>query len=98
MPTGLFKTLLSFITLLHSKRCNAGARIMFGKTPIFCNRWRMAAEKLVDESQLAALAKQFRVKAGKKKVEAAAELGVSPPTLFLAEEDPEQSLTKLRIR
>jgi DNA-binding XRE family transcriptional regulator len=45
-----------------------------------------------------ALAKQCRIKSGNNKVEAAALLGVSPPTVHLAEEDPKQSLTKLRCR
>lgn len=58
----------------------------------------MKAERMLEEKQLAALAKQFREKAGKSKVEAARELGVAPPTVFNAEERPDMSLTKLRIR
>ena len=53
---------------------------------------------LVEERQLAALAKRFRQQSGKKKVQAARELGVNSSTMHLAEEDPEQSLTKLRCR
>lgn len=53
---------------------------------------------MLQETELAALAKKFREKAGKSKVEAARELGVAPPTVFNAEEKPEMSLTKLRIR
>lgn len=58
----------------------------------------MPRNKLILESELAALAKQFRLKEGKKKSEAADELGVARPTLQLAEENPEQSLSKVRIR
>ena len=53
---------------------------------------------MLEETELAALAKKFREEAGKSKVEAARELGVAPPTVFNAEEKPEMSLTKLRIR
>jgi len=52
----------------------------------------------LQEAQLAALAKQFREAAGKSKAVAARELGVAAPTVFSAEEHPEMSLTKLRIR
>lgn len=53
---------------------------------------------MVDEKKLAALAKRFRQAAGKSKAQIARELGVAPPTVFGAEEQPEMSLTKLRIR
>jgi DNA-binding XRE family transcriptional regulator len=58
----------------------------------------MATKGLLRESELAALAKKYRVASGLNKVEAAAALGVTPPTVHLAEEDPEESLTKLRRR
>jgi DNA-binding XRE family transcriptional regulator len=58
----------------------------------------MPNKKLFSEADLAALAKQFRKKAGCTKIEAAQELGVGRPSVQLAEEDPEQSLTSLRIR
>ena len=58
----------------------------------------MAKDRPVKERELASLAKRFRKAAGKTKAEAAAELGVAPPTLFGAEERPELSLTKLRVR
>lgn len=50
------------------------------------------------EVDLAALAKHFREAAGKSKAEAARKLGVAAPTVFSAEERPEMSLTKLRVR
>lgn len=68
-----------------------------GKLPIFQKR-RTATEKLLAEAELAALAKRCRIESGLNKVEAAAALGVTPPTVHLAEEQPEQSLTKLRCR
>ena len=58
----------------------------------------MAKRRIVAESDLAALAKEFRLKAGKTKIEAAAELNVGRPSVQLAEENPKQHLTKLRIR
>jgi DNA-binding XRE family transcriptional regulator len=58
----------------------------------------MSNKKIVTESELASLAKQFREKAGRTKIEAAQELGVGRPSVQLAEENPEQSLTLLRIR
>ena len=53
---------------------------------------------MYSEDELAALAKHFREKAGKSKVEASRDLGVSATTIFNAEENPELSLTKARIR
>jgi DNA-binding XRE family transcriptional regulator len=50
------------------------------------------------ETQLAALAKKAREATGKNRAEAARELGVARPTVVQAEDNPEQSLTKLRIR
>lgn len=58
----------------------------------------MAKNRPIEETELAALAKQFRQAAGKSKAEVARELGVAAPTVFGAEEQPDLSLTKLRIR
>lgn len=58
----------------------------------------MPKEDMVDERALAALAKQFREAAGKTRAEAARELKIARPTVVLAEENPERSLTKVRIR
>ena len=58
----------------------------------------MTNKRLLRETELAACAKQYRLASGKTKVEAADELGVSRPTLHLAEEDTEQSLTRVRRR
>ncbi len=55
-------------------------------------------ERKVAEADLAKLAKQFRVAAGKTRAAAARELGVSRPSIFNAEEKPEDSLFKLRKR
>ena len=46
----------------------------------------------------AALAKQFRQQSGRKKADLARELGVARSTMQLAEENPEESLSKLRGR
>jgi len=53
---------------------------------------------LIAEKKLAALAKKFRKAAGKTKADVARELNVAAPTVFSAEERPEMSLAKLRIR
>lgn len=58
----------------------------------------MPKKKFYSESELAGLAKEFRLKAGKSKETAAIELKVGRPSVQLAEENPEQSLTKLRVR
>jgi DNA-binding XRE family transcriptional regulator len=58
----------------------------------------MANKRTVEENELAALAKRFREEAGKSKVDAARELEVAAPSIFNAEERPDMSLTKLRIR
>jgi DNA-binding XRE family transcriptional regulator len=54
------------------------------------------SERIVEESELAALAKSFRESAGKNRAEAARELKVAAPTLHQAEEEPARSLQKLR--
>jgi DNA-binding XRE family transcriptional regulator len=54
--------------------------------------------KQLQESELAALAKKLREAAGKTRSQAAREMKVSQPSLFHAEESPEQSLFKLRKR
>ncbi|MFN0068171.1 MAG: hypothetical protein ACKVYV_11095 [Limisphaerales bacterium] len=58
----------------------------------------MLTKEMVTEPELAALAKAARLGAGRTKAEAARELGVAAPTVFNAEERPELSLTRLRIR
>jgi DNA-binding XRE family transcriptional regulator len=54
--------------------------------------------EVINEAQLAALAKQFREAAGKTRAEAARDMGVKQPSIFHAEESPEQSFLKLRRR
>ena len=55
-------------------------------------------ERIAKAGELAGLAKQFREASGKTQTEAARELGVSGPAMFQAEENPRQSLHKLRKR
>ena len=55
-------------------------------------------KQLLSESDLAAVAERFRRQAGKTRAQAARDMGVSWPSLFHAEESPEQALTKLRMR
>ena len=58
----------------------------------------MPKKKTYSESELAALAKQFRKKTGKRKADMARELGVTNPSMQDAEEHPDRPMTKLRIR
>lgn len=56
------------------------------------------AEEFIEEKNLGAIARKFREDAGKSRAETARELDVARPTIFQAEEEPEQGLTKLRKR
>jgi DNA-binding XRE family transcriptional regulator len=56
------------------------------------------ASKFIPESALPSIAKEYRLKAGKTKMQIATELGVTRPSVQLAEENPEQRLGSLRIR
>ena len=58
----------------------------------------MPKKKIFTESELMQLAKEVRLKSGRTKIQAAAELGVGRPSIQLAEEHSEQSLIALRIR
>ena len=58
----------------------------------------MPTKQLFAEQQLAALAKQFRVAAGKNRSQAAREIGVARPSLIHAEDYPEKTFVKLRRR
>jgi DNA-binding XRE family transcriptional regulator len=55
-------------------------------------------KKLFSERDLASLAKECRIKSGKTKIDAAKELNVGRTSIQLAEENPDESLTSLRIR
>ena len=52
----------------------------------------------VTETDLAAIAKQYRIAAGKNRAQAARELGVARPSVIYAEDCPEKSFFKLRKR
>jgi len=58
----------------------------------------MLKEELVSENDLARLAKRFRKNAKKTRAQAAREMDVAQTSIFQAEEEPEQGLTKLRCR
>jgi DNA-binding XRE family transcriptional regulator len=58
----------------------------------------MAKKQWLAENDLAALAGRFRKKARKSRAQAARDMGVSQTSIFNAEESPEQSLRKLRVR
>jgi DNA-binding XRE family transcriptional regulator len=58
----------------------------------------MKTTRLHTEAELAKLAKQFREAAGVSKAEAGRMLGVRRGTVHQAEDYPETSLTKFRIK
>jgi DNA-binding XRE family transcriptional regulator len=55
-------------------------------------------QKTCTETELAAVAKRFRKRAGVTRAQAARDMGVSQTSIFHAEESPEQALLKLRAR
>ena len=55
-------------------------------------------KQMFSEHELAALAKRFREKSGKRKADVARELKLGKPTIQQAEEYPQMSLTKVRRR
>ena len=58
----------------------------------------MKERKYFEEAALAALAKKYRVAAGRTRAEAARDMGIKQPSIFHAEESPEHGLIKLRTR
>lgn len=52
----------------------------------------------MNENDLAVLAKEFRRQAVRSRAQAARDMKVSQTSIFNAEETPDQSLVKLRIR
>ena len=52
----------------------------------------------VDEKELAALAKKYRLAAGKSRAATAREMKVKHPSIFHAEESPERGYHSLRCR
>lgn len=58
----------------------------------------MPKKEFLTDTELAKFAKHFRKKAGKKRAQAARDMGVSQTSIFNAEESPEQGLQKLRMR
>ena len=54
--------------------------------------------ELLTENNLARIAKRFREQAGKSRAETARDMKVAQVSIFRAEENPEESLFKLRKR
>lgn len=54
--------------------------------------------KSLTETNLARIAKRLRKQAGKSRAQAAREMKVAQASIFRAEENPEESLLKLRKR
>jgi DNA-binding XRE family transcriptional regulator len=71
---------------------------MFAYLRYFCIFFPMQKNKLLSETDLAALAKRFRSEAGISKSEASRQLGVNRGTIQQAEEYPKTSLTRLRVK
>lgn len=64
----------------------------------FFNAAGVSKKQLYPEDELGALARKFRERAKRTKEQAAKELNIGRPSIQLAEENPEQSLVKLRKR
>ena len=58
----------------------------------------MSRKQFFTEQNLAVVAMRFRKQANKTRAQAAREMGVAQTSIFNAEESPEQSLLKLRLR
>jgi hypothetical protein len=58
----------------------------------------MKEPRLVGEQELACLAKQYRIAAGKTRAQAARDMGIKHPSIFHAEESPELGYHTLRRR
>jgi DNA-binding XRE family transcriptional regulator len=58
----------------------------------------MRVKEFVGEAELASMARQYRIAAGKNRAEAARELGVARQAIIYAEDQPGKSFTKLRCR
>lgn len=58
----------------------------------------MPRKQWLTERDLAVLAKRFRKRAGRSRAEAGREIGVSHVSIHRAEENPEVSLHRLRLR
>jgi DNA-binding XRE family transcriptional regulator len=58
----------------------------------------MSRRATMNENDLAVIAKTSRRQAGKTRAQAARDMGVAQTSIFNAEESPDQSLVKLRIR
>ena len=54
------------------------------------------ADKVIEEKELAVLAKRFREAANVTRAQTARELNVAAPTVHYAEEEPQRGLHKLR--
>ena len=59
---------------------------------------RRMSDEFIKPENLGMLAKRFRVAAGKTRAQAARDLDVARPSVFQAEEEPDQALLKLRKR
>ena len=58
----------------------------------------MPQKQILTELELAGAAERFRKQANKTRAQAAREMGVSQTSIFHAEENPDESLIKLRVR
>jgi DNA-binding XRE family transcriptional regulator len=58
----------------------------------------MPKKQILTEREMASAAKRFRKEAKKTRAQAARDMRVSQTTIFNAEESPNQSLIKLRVR
>jgi DNA-binding XRE family transcriptional regulator len=71
---------------------------MCSQIEYICYGFVMSKKTTMCENDLAVLAKCFRQQAGKSRAQAAREMEVAQTSIFNAEESPDQSLLKLRMR
>ena len=65
---------------------------------MFVKRGVMAEKQYYGPNELAGLAKKYREEKGKRRADAARDMGVKQTSIFHAEESPEKPYTKLRVR
>ena len=85
-------------TLLHTRKRMPIARKKCSLITYICYGFYMSRPTTMCENDLAVLAKTFRRQASTTRAQAARDMKVSQTSIFNAEETPDQSLVKLRMR
>jgi len=78
------------VTARQEKKCRQNEYICYG--------FIMSRKATMNENDLVVVAREFRRQAGRTRAQAARDMKVSQTSIFNAEETPDQSLVKLRMR